>query len=220
MNQFLTIYNDFMFKLIIKYTLIFAIIFLYNNYFFYANNYGTNEIIIDSDLSFEEAISGTIAPPDLINNLMIINVEYFSFDNKLHRGQLVINKIIEKDIVELFELIKQNKFPVKSVIPIVKYDWSDCISMLENNTSCFNYRTVSGTNKLSNHAFGIAIDINPMQNPYKFKNFVSPKGATYNIKKAGTISEKSEITKFLLHRNWNWGGYYKSIKDWQHFDKK
>lgn len=176
------------------------------------------KIIIDSDLTFEEAILGTKAPQNIVNNLTIINVQYYSFDNKLHQGQLVIHKEIKNDIIELFDLIKNKKFPIEKVIPIVKYNWSDSASMADNNTSAFNYRNVSGTKNLSKHAFGKAIDINPVQNPYKSKSgILSPRNATYDKRKAGTLTSDNEIVKFLISRGWEWGGNYKSIKDWHHF---
>ena len=82
----------------------------------------SSDVIIDSDMTFEEAIAGTNAPDGIINNLTILNVEYYSFDNKLHRGQVVISKDVVNDISEIFAHIKHIKFPIKKVIPIVKYD--------------------------------------------------------------------------------------------------
>jgi hypothetical protein len=159
-------------------------------------------IIVDSELTFEEAIAGTNAPKDIIQDLILIDVEYFSFDNKLHRGQLVVHKQIKNDIVEIFQLIKQIKFPVAKVIPIVKYGWSDFASMADNNTSSFNYRKVEGTKRLSNHSYGKAIDINPMQNPYKTKKYISPKGTKYNPKAEGTLIENHPITRKFLEKGW------------------
>ena len=182
----------------------------------YAN--ANDKIIIDSDMAFIDAISGTTAPQNIIDNLIIVNVQYYSFDNKLHQGQLVIHKDVKNDIIELFDLIKNTKFPIAKVIPIVKYNWNDSISMADNNTSAFNYRNVDGTKSLSKHSFGKAIDINPMQNPYKSKaGIISPRKATYNKNKSGTLTSDSKIVTFLLSRGWEWGGNYKSIKDWQHF---
>jgi len=123
--------------------------------------YSNNEIIIDSQMSFEEAIEGTKAPNDDISNLVLLDVVYYSIDDKLHRGQLIIHKEVKVDIEEIFRLILQNKFPIMKVVPIVKYKWSDDASMEDNNTSAFNYRNIAGTNRLSNHSYGKAIDINP-----------------------------------------------------------
>jgi hypothetical protein len=176
--------------------------------------------IIDCDMTFDESIKGTKATKDIIEMLELVTVEYYSFDNKLHRGQLVLHKSVVDDVKKVFEMMKEDKFPIAKCIPIVKYDWSDSASMADNNTSAFNYRFIAGTKNLSNHAKGIAIDINPVQNPAVYNNGnVSPNGAKYNPKAKGTILENSEYTKFLVGQKWRWGGVWTSLKDYQHFDK-
>lgn len=179
-----------------------------------------NDVIIDSDLTFDQAIEGTTAPDSVIKNLTIINVEYYSFDNKLHRGQLVVHKLVAQDLIEIFEIIKASKFPIAKVIPIVKYNWSDDLSMEDNNTSAFNYRKVARKNTLSKHSFGIAIDINPYLNPAVYSDgTISPKGSKYNTKSAGTIVKNSLLYKEFIKRGWIWGGDWNSLKDYQHFEK-
>lgn len=79
-------------------------------------------LIIDSDLTLEEAIAGSTAPKNIIAEQVLVDVEYYSFDGKLHRGQLVIHKELQQNIVAIFELIKQEKFPIARVVPIVKYN--------------------------------------------------------------------------------------------------
>ncbi len=176
--------------------------------------------IVDSDMTMEEALNGTAAPAEIIEKLELITVEYYSFDNKLHSGQLIMHRSLVSDIIQLFDLMKEDKFPIAKCIPIVKYDWSDSASMADNNTSGFNYRFVAGTKNLSNHAKGMAIDINPVQNPAVYNNGnISPQGAKYNTKARGTILDDSEYTKFLVGKQWRWGGVWTSVKDYQHFDK-
>lgn len=179
------------------------------------------KIIIDSKMTFEEAIAGSPAPKEIIENIEIVDIDYYSFDGKIHRGQIVIHKELVNDIKQVFKLMKSVKFPIQKVIPIVKYQWSDSLSMLDNNTSAFNYRTVEGTKRLSNHATGRAIDINPFLNPYRGRTGkISPKGATYNTKVRGTLAKNDTIVKEFLKLGWKWGGNWKTIKDWHHFEKK
>lgn len=179
-----------------------------------------NDIVIDSKMTFEEAIKGTKAPKELIDNLRLVDVEYIGFDHKLHRGQLVVHKEAEQDIKDIFKIILEEKFPVNKVIPIVKYNWSDDASMADDNTSAFNYRNIAGTNRLSNHSFGRAIDINPFENPAVYKDgSISPKGARYSDKNKGTLTRTSNIYKAFLEKGWRWGGDWSSFKDYQHFDK-
>ncbi len=178
------------------------------------------EILIDADYTLDEALAGIEIPGWIRNELTLVNVEYYSFDDKLHRGQIVIHKVLAKDIEAIFELIKEKQFPIAKVIPIVKYNWSDEKSMLDNNTSAFNYRVVKGTNRLSNHAYGRAIDINPFQNFCIKNKYVSPKSSSYNPNKPGTITEDSFLVKEFKKRGWTWGGDWKTLKDYQHFEKK
>ncbi len=176
--------------------------------------------IIDSNMTFEEAIKGSKAPQDVIDSIEILNVKYISFDGKLHSGQIVVRKSVSDDVQAIFELILKEKFPVGKCVPIVQYGWSDSASMADNNSSAFNYRTIAGTNRLSPHSFGRAVDINPRQNPVVYANGrVSPKGAKYDIKKPGTFSSNSPIVKEFERRGWRWGGTFKSFKDNHHFDK-
>jgi peptidoglycan LD-endopeptidase CwlK len=176
--------------------------------------------IIDSDMTLTEALKGTKAPMEILEKLELITVEYYSFDNKIHCGQLVLHQSLVGDVMQVFEMMKKDKFPIAKCIPIVKYGWSDSASMADNNTSAFNYRFVAGTTNLSNHAKGMAIDFNPVQNPAVYNNGnVSPNGAKYNTKASGTILEDSEYTKFLVGKKWRWGGVWTSVKDYQHFDK-
>ncbi|MFP4526910.1 MAG: M15 family metallopeptidase [Candidatus Kapaibacterium sp.] len=176
--------------------------------------------IIDSDMTFQQAIAGTNAPQSIIDSLRLIDVEYYSFDGRLHRGQLVVNIAVEQDINEIFKLIKKIKFPVEKVIPIVAYEWSDDASMEDNNTSAFNYRFIAGTQRLSNHATGRAIDINPFQNPAIYSDGkISPNGAEFDPDAPGTLISDHPVTKAFLGRGWRWGGDWTSLKDYQHFDR-
>lgn len=180
-----------------------------------------NEIIIDSKMTFKESIEGTNAPDSVIANLILLDVQYYSFDGKLHQGQIVIHKDLKNDVHYIFDLIKSKKFPIAKVIPIVKYNWSDNASMEDNNTSAFNYRTVAGTTRVSKHSYGIAIDFNPIQNPAVYNDgTISPKGAKYDKKAKGTITSTTFVTIELKKRGWIWGGDWNSLKDYQHFEKK
>lgn len=183
-------------------------------------NNNAQAITIDSDFSLDEALKGLTIADDIKKNLRIVDVQYFSFDNKLHQGQIIIHKKLVKDIILIFEEIKEKKFPVTKVIPIVKYNWDDERSMEDNNTSAFNYRFIAGTTKLSNHSFGTAIDINPLFNPYIRKDLIQPAGSVYNPQKEGTITANSFLVKEFKRLGWIWGGDWKDRKDYQHFEKK
>ena len=183
-----------------------------------------NNPIIDSQMNTEEALMSNPnfeIPSEIFKKQILLNVIYLSFDNKYHQGQIVIDKDLELDVKELFEMMLEIKFPIFSIIPIVdkKFNFNDTLSMNANNSSGFNPRYIAGTNRLSNHALGIAIDINPMQNPYIKGDRVEPLIAIYNIKEKGTILFDSPVVSFLKSRGWQWGGEYIELKDYQHFWK-
>ena len=181
--------------------------------------------IIDSDISLSEALRKE-APSEFKKRQRLVEVLYYSFDGKIHKGQLVIDERLVEDIQEVFGVALKNKFPITSVIPI-SHNWffkegkwnEDDQSMLANNTSAFNYRTVTGGKTLSKHAYGFAIDINPVQNPYIKGNIVLPPNAVYDIRKLGTLTYDSPIVKTFICLGWTWGGNWESLKDYQHFEK-
>lgn len=183
-------------------------------------DYHSEMLIVDSDFSFDEAVSGINIPASILNNLVLVDVFYYSFDGILRKGQLIVNKEVEQDIIEIFEFIKESRFPVEKVVPIVNYSWSDEASIADNNTTAFNYRFVSGTRIVSNHAYGYAIDINPLQNPYIKRGKVIPEGAVYDPEESGTITYDSKLVKEFKKRGWSWGGDWQSVKDYQHFEKR
>ncbi|MFN3780674.1 MAG: M15 family metallopeptidase [Candidatus Kapaibacteriota bacterium] len=185
------------------------------------NRKDNSELVVDSDMTYEQAIQGTKAPKQILDSLVLIDVYYYSFDQKMHKGQLVVHRDLKDEILEIFEMIRILKYPIAKAIPIVKYNWSDEKSMLDNNTSSFNYRTISGTNRLSLHARGRAIDINPFINPvvYEDGKFV-PKGTKYDINKIGTLHPTHPLVLEFKHLGWRWGGDFQSYKDYHHFDKE
>lgn len=176
--------------------------------------------VIDSRLTFEEAIAGTTAPQDVIDALCLIDVRYRAFDGLLHQGQLVLHKAIMNDVLAIFRMIEISGFPVAKVLPIINYGWSDDRSMADNNSSAFNYRLVLGTDRLSRHAFGKAVDINPFRNPVIYNTgLISPEGAAYIPQKPGTLFETHPIVQEFLRLGWQWGGHFTDFKDYHHFDK-
>lgn len=171
-------------------------------------------------MSLAEALSGKEIPSEIENTLQLIEVEYFSFNSKIERGYLVVHKDLANEIKFIFSKILDLKFPIEKIIPVNKYDWSDDRSMEDNNTSAFNYRIIYGTNRLSKHSYGTAIDINPLLNPYyPADGTVHPKNGKYEPNIPGTLSLDNEVVKLFESMGWEWGGRWKN-KDWQHFEKK
>lgn len=186
----------------------------------YVNKAKSKKKIVDSGRSFAEAVSGTQAPPEVLQQLCLFDVCYYALDGKLHQGQLVANKRLRGEIEEIFARIRALRFPVAKVIPIVHYEWSDGASMADNNTSAFNYRFVAGAKRLSHHATGCAIDINPRQNPVVYEDGITlPPGGTYLPQEGGVFSPELPALEEFLSRGWKWGGDFTSCKDYHHFEK-
>ena len=176
--------------------------------------------IIDSKMTFKEAIKGSPAPQEIIDQLVLLDVRYLSTDGKLHQGQLVVNKMVEEDVKTMFDFMLSEKFIVEKCIPIVKYKWSDDASMRDNNSSSFNYREIAGSKTISRHATGTAVDINPKWNPAVSDDHISPENGKYDTNAIGTLTATSPTTKKFKSLGWVWGGDWHSFQDYQHFDKR
>jgi muramoyltetrapeptide carboxypeptidase len=183
--------------------------------------------VIDSSMTEVEAFEGLAAdcPVELRQRQKLITLAYMGLDGKIHQGQLVIDRDLERDIQEIFAITLKEKFPIQSMIPMShpkfrkEKSWDDNLSMLSNNTSAFNYRKITGGTSLSNHATGRAIDINPFLNPYIKGRSILPTGSKYDLTRPGTLSADHPVTKAFLARGWDWGGNWSALKDYQHFEK-
>lgn len=181
--------------------------------------------VIDSNISLSEALK-KYAPQEFKRRQIIVDVLYYSFDGKVHKGQVVIDRRLSGDIRKVFKTALNTRFPIASVVPISHErfykngEWnSDDESMKSNNSSAFNYRKVTGGRSLSKHAYGFAIDINPVQNPYIKGEIILPPGAVYDPSRPGTLTANCSIVKTFKELGWAWGGDWNSLKDYQHFEK-
>lgn len=158
-----------------------------------------------------------------LEELRLVRVMYWGFDEKSHTGELIIHQKLATDVVEIFTELYEAKFNIDKITLIDEYSTDDSLSMADNNTSAFNYRTVQGSGKLSKHSYGFAIDINPIQNPYVTAEGVFPsEGKEYldreNIR-LGMIVKDDVCYNAFVKRGWTWGGSWKTVKDYQHFQK-
>jgi len=197
-------------------------------HFLYAQEPGTpRNPVIDSNMSEKEAFDGLHpdCPAEIRKRQRVVTVKYYSFDGKVHRGQLVVDKDLVRDIKKIFRLGLEIRFPVHTVIPVSHPDfrkngrWDDDLSMAANNTSAFNYRLKVGGGSLSMHARGRAIDLNCVQNPYIKGTTVLPPGSSYQPEIPGTLTADHPITRKFIALGWEWGGNWTSLKDYQHFEK-
>lgn len=168
-------------------------------------------------MSLDEALAAKEVPDEIKRTLVLVDAPYVSFSGESREGQLVVHAKVAEEVRQLFTKLFEMRFPIARIVPIVAYGWDDAVSMAANNTSAFNYRVIHGTDRLSNHSYGLALDINPALNPYtQYDGEVVPRGARYNPGEPGTITE--EIASLFKSRGWEWGGDWPR-KDWQHFQK-
>jgi peptidoglycan LD-endopeptidase CwlK len=183
------------------------------------------ETIIDANLTLEEVLKNKQAlpaPQEVLSRQRMIEVTYYSFDGLLHQGQIVVDVDLAEEVREAFHIIETTKFPVKSVIPFVdrRFMSEEERAASMNNSSAFNYRLIAGSDKLSNHAYGRAFDINPALNPLlvRGEEVISLK-AKRDVLLPGTIVGNEEFVTYLKSKGWEWGGDWIDRKDYMHLEK-
>jgi hypothetical protein len=161
--------------------------------------------------------------PVPLSDLRLLRMPYVGFDGEVHRGVMVVRDRQAGKVLNIFRRLYGARFPIRRMRLVEAYDGSDAASMRANNTSAFNCRTVAGTTRWSEHAYGRAIDINPVQNPYVSGSTVEPAaGRDYldrsNVRK-GMIVRPGPVTRSFATADWGWGGDWRSSKDYQHFSR-
>lgn len=170
-------------------------------------------------MTLDKALEGIVIPQDIKNTLVLLDIDHVSINGLLQKGQLIVHHKVANELQNIFKELLKIQFPIEKMIPVSYYNWSDDASMADNNTSAFNYRFIYGTDRLSNHSYGLALDINPFLNPYHAPDGkVFPYKAKYNPDIAGTLKENEEVVMIFKMHGWEWGGAWEH-KDWQHFQK-
>jgi poly-gamma-glutamate synthesis protein (capsule biosynthesis protein) len=158
-----------------------------------------------------------------LRDLRRLTVDFWGFGGGLRTGRLIVHETQAWRIKRVFRRLFYAGFRIRRMVPIDAYDGKDRRSMEANNTSGFNCRFVSGTTRWSQHAYGKAIDINPVQNPYVSGSFVSPTaGAPFadrTKQSRGMIHGGDKVVRAFADANWRWGGYWSSYKDYMHFSR-
>lgn len=161
------------------------------------------------------------------SELRYIKALHITYDGVIKRGEMVVNRAISDDIVAILRALFEAGYPIERMVLVDDYNADDEASMAANNSSAFNYRTTPGGTRLSAHSRGMAVDINPLYNPYVKisgeKVVVAPKAAAAYIERSGPFPYKIDrhdiCCRLFLTHGFEWGGDYKTIKDYQHFEK-
>ena len=162
------------------------------------------------------------------DDLRYLRISHYDLEGRTHVGELICNKLIAGKLIAIFRELYKAHYPIQQMKLPDNYDASDERQMRANNTSCFCYRNVSGSKNLSKHARGLAIDINPLYNPYvrhSKKNgslIVEPETAKkYADRKADfpyKITRSDLCYKLFIQHGFKWGGAWRTLKDYQHFE--
>lgn len=158
--------------------------------------------------------------PVPLEQLRYLQLRHVGLDGAAHTGELVVHADVVDDVVAAFGRLYELRFPIERMRLVDDYGADDDASMRANNTSAFNCRTVAGTDRWSNHAHGLAVDINPLRNPYVRGDRIDPpEGAAYadrSNRRPGMLHAGSPEVAAWTDRGWDWGGSWSSGQDYQH----
>jgi hypothetical protein len=152
-----------------------------------------------------------------------VRLRYVGFDGKAHRGQLIVNARVASDVASVFGSLYRARFPIRRMLPVDAYRGSDSRSTAADNTSSFNcrYAVAPGARHWSMHAYGEAIDVDTVENPYIQDGRVTPANAKPYADRAkvrrGMAVEGGVLVRAFARIGWGWGGRWSGSPDYQHF---
>jgi hypothetical protein len=154
--------------------------------------------------------------------LRLLRADYWGFDRRVHQGELIVHRDHARRILVVLGKLFKARYPIQRLRLVDAYRADDDRSMAANNTSGFNCRRVSGSSSWSEHAFGRAIDLNPLRNPWVTRGgrVSPPAGRPYANRArraAGMIHANDLVVRAFAAAGWRWGGYWSGSKDYQHF---
>jgi len=163
------------------------------------------------------------------DELRYLRVLHYNFRGEIRSGEMICNRAVANDLLEIFRTLFEARYPIERMVLIDDYGADDERSMQANNSSAFNFRRIAGTNKRSCHSLGLAVDINPLYNPCVKRRTdgtlrISPESgrpyADRSRKFPGKIDTADLCYREFVRHGFEWGGAWKSLKDYQHFEKK
>jgi hypothetical protein len=153
--------------------------------------------------------------------LRTVTVTYVGFDGRAHTGSLVVNRAVVRDVEQVFRRLYDARFPIRRMRLVDAYGADDFRSIEADNTSAFNCRFVDGTSRWSEHAYGRAIDVNPLENPYVSGGRTSHRRSVPYLdrtrRRPGMAVEGGPLVRAFDAIGWGWGGRWSSPVDYQHF---
>ena len=160
--------------------------------------------------------------PVALADLRSVRATHWGFDSQVHEGRLVVNRDVAVRVVAVLRRLYALRFPIRRVEPVERYGGSDFRSIEADNTSAFNCRTVDGTRRWSEHAYGRALDLNPIENPYVASDGTSSHAASRpyldrSRARPGQVRAGDAVVRAFAAAGFGWGGSWPGAKDYQHF---
>ncbi len=161
--------------------------------------------------------------PVAASDLAWVRLTFWGFDRRRHTGELLVNRSVAGDLVSVFRRLYDGRFPIEEM-RITRLEELDAPPTGDgNNTGSFACRATRGETTYSQHAYGLAVDVNPFQNPYLKGDLVLPELASAykerSWKRPGMITPDGPVVKAFASIGWTWGGTWQSLKDLQHFSQ-
>jgi hypothetical protein len=161
--------------------------------------------------------------PVTLDELAYVTVSHMGFDGRFHTGEIIVNASVAEDIVGVFEQLHASRFPIEQMRVITQEDLDEPPTGDGNETTSFVCRPAVGSNNWSQHAFGLAVDVNPFHNPYIKGELLLPELATLyldrNLGFDGMVVDGDVVVQAFADIGWAWGGNWNSLKDWMHFSQ-
>ncbi|MCL1842836.1 MAG: M15 family metallopeptidase [Defluviitaleaceae bacterium] len=184
----------------------------------------TQKPIPEERIEFITGLSFRYYAPFTLDALRYLSISYVNFSGESRVGNLIVAAEIADEVLDIFREIYEARFPIYGMRLIDYYNALDYYSMAANNSHAFNFRYIANTRTLSRHAFGMAIDINPIQNPYvRGENVLPEAGRAYLDRddiRPGMITRGDVVYTAFISRGWTWGGNWTSLRDYHHFERR
>ena len=159
--------------------------------------------------------------PVSLRDLRLVTARHWGFDGQLRTGRVVVHRDVAADIVSVLRRLYDARFPIRRMVLVDRYGGSDFRSIEADNTSAFNCRHVEGTSRWSEHAYGRAIDMNPIENPYVSGGRTSHRASEPYLDRTpcrrGMACPGNALVRAFKAVGWGWGGDWTSVQDFQHF---
>jgi hypothetical protein len=158
-----------------------------------------------------------------LERLRVVTLHHWDFSGRVRRGVLIVRDDVADEVGVIFGRLFRDRFPIRRMEPVDRYDGDDYTSIEADNTSAFNCRPATGSTRWSHHAYGLAIDLNPIENPYVLDGrTIHPASVPYldrDRERPGMLVDGGKAVRAFTAAGWHWGGEWSDPVDYQHFSK-